>query len=470
MTGDAPGAAERGRDTRVRHGRETVTDGIRQAVVGARADAGAPADADAVGGPALCLDGVSLPFGPDVPEGLRDLSLEVAPGERLVLVGASGVGKSSLLRALAGLHPLTAGRVEIGGRTVDAPGMAPVPPEARGAIYLHQVPLLFPHLSVLENVAFPLRVRGVGRGEREARARDLLAAVRLEAHATRSPGALSGGERHRVALARAVAARPPLLLLDEPLSSLDPSLRHEVRAAIVALQEASGAGLLLVTHDLDEAGALGHRIGILVPGRLAQLDPPSQLFDHPASPQVSRFLGYRNEVVVRWDPEVGGWHHPALGLVSVGVTRTDAMAGPTGTLPGGTRAVAVFPPGALRAVSHSPGGAGSRGASGGEGMDRGGDRGVGWGQVVGVRHPGPRPLVLVEMLASERGERGRERPAGSPPPGLPAPPEGTPPLVLEADAEPAHLPTTGDTVALRWDRGRVRVFPEGEAGHLDSTG
>jgi ABC-type sugar transport system ATPase subunit len=373
--------------------------------------------------PALRLEGVSLPFGPQGPVGLRELSLEVAPGERLVLVGASGVGKSTLLRAVAGLHPVSAGTLEIGGRRVAGPGAAQVPPHARGAVYLHQVPLLFPHLSVLDNVAFPLRIRGVGRGEREARARELLDAVRLEGLAHRSPDALSGGQRHRVALARAVAARPPLLLLDEPLSSLDPSLRHEVRDAIVALQESSGAGLLLVTHDLDEAGALAHRIGILVPGHLAQLDPPARLFAEPASLEVSRFLGYRNELPVRWDPAQGGWHHPAWGVVagSAGVVSGEGRQRATGNL-----AVAVLPPGAVRAA---PASAGSEVGEGQFGTTR-------RARVLAVHHPGPRPVVKVSLL--------------------PRPDPAHPQLTV--DLEPGFLPSAGDEVVLRIDEERIRVF------------
>lgn len=414
--------------------------------------------------PALRLEGVSLPFGPEGPVGLRDLSLEVAPGERLVLVGASGVGKSTLLRAVAGLHPVSAGTVEIGGRRVAGPGATPVPPQARGAVYLHQVPLLFPHLSVLENVAFPLRVRGVGRSEREARARELLDAVRLQGLVGRSPDTLSGGQRHRVALARAVAARPPLLLLDEPLSSLDPSLRHEVREAIVALQERSGAGLLLVTHDLDEAGTLAHRIGILVPGHLAQLDPPARLFAEPASLEVSRFLGYRNELPVRWDPAQGGWRHPAWGVVADGRSGGGALAPPDGDervgqggreAEAGSAAVAMFPPGTLRAgpLIRTHLGSDEMPDQGERGEDRTGDgASTPWGscraRVLQLRHPGPRPVVHLEVVAHQGGQRE----------GGARPPREEPAPRLEADLVPSFLPRPGEIVMVHWDRRRVRIL------------
>lgn len=239
--------------------------------------------------PALRLVDLRLPFGEA--GGLEPLSLEVAEGERLVIVGASGAGKTTLLRGIAGLGPVAGGRVEIGGRDVTR-----TPAERRDAVYLHQTPLLFPHLSVGENIAFPLRVRGVPDAEARRRVEELLAAVRLEGYAGRRPTTLSGGQRHRVALARAVAARPTLLLLDEPLASLDPALREEVRGAIVEIQRAHRAAMVLVTHDLDEAGLLGDRVGVLLDRRLAQVAPPEQLFRAPASLAVARFLGFPNQL------------------------------------------------------------------------------------------------------------------------------------------------------------------------------
>lgn len=242
--------------------------------------------------PTLRLSDLLVRFG--AAAGLEPVSLEVGAGERVALVGASGAGKTTLLRAVAGLAPAAGGRVEIGGRDVTA-----LPPERRDAVYLHQTPLLFPHLSVAENVAFPLRVRGVAGGRARERVREVLAAVRLEGYGERRPGTLSGGQRHRVALARAIAARPALLLLDEPLSSLDPVLREEVRAAIVAVQAEHRPALVLVTHDLEEAGLLADRIGVLIDRRLAQLAPPAELFARPATLAVARFLGIPNRLPAR---------------------------------------------------------------------------------------------------------------------------------------------------------------------------
>ncbi len=237
----------------------------------------------------LEVAGLTVPFG-DAP-GLRDISFAVAPGERLVLLGASGAGKTSLLRAVAGLAPVAAGRVTIGGRDVTV-----LPAERRNAVYLHQTPLLFSHLSVFENVAFPLRLRGREESEVRTTVAELLESVRLDGLGGRRCHTLSGGQKHRAALARAVAARPAVLLLDEPLASLDPALRDEVRVTLLTLQARYRPALVIVTHDLEDAAVLGDRIGVLLGGALAQLDPPERLFQRPASLAVARFLGIPNLV------------------------------------------------------------------------------------------------------------------------------------------------------------------------------
>jgi putative spermidine/putrescine transport system ATP-binding protein len=283
--------------------------------------------------PALRLEALHVPFG-DTP-GLEDVALEMPTGERLVLVGPSGAGKTTLLRAIAGLAPSRGGRVEIGGRDVGG-----VPAEERGAVYLHQIPLLFPHLSVGDNVGFPLRIRGVSRRERGVRVRALLASVGLAGFEDRAPRTLSGGQKHRVALARAIAARPALLLLDEPFAALDPSLREEVRAATLAAQREFGLSLVVVTHDLDEAALLADRIGVVLERRLAQLAPPATLFARPATPEVARFLGFANQV----DGTVG----------TDGVFRSPLGKIPSnGTPPGPARA--LFRAGAVRASVHPSG-------------------------------------------------------------------------------------------------------------------
>ena len=238
---------------------------------------------------ALRLVGLTVPFG-EAP-GLRSISFAVSPGERLVLLGASGAGKTTLLRAVAGLAPQEAGQIVVGGRDVTA-----LPAERRDAVYLHQTPVLFPHLSVFENVAFPLRIRGLAEPNLRATVAELLESVRLDGLAGRRPHTLSGGQKHRAALARAMAARPAVLLLDEPLAALDPSLRDEVRTTLLSLQAHYRPALVIVTHDLEDAAVLGERIGVLLGGTLAQLDQPERLFQRPASLAVARFLGIPNLV------------------------------------------------------------------------------------------------------------------------------------------------------------------------------
>lgn len=308
--------------------------------------------------PGLRVSDLAARFG-DAP-GLAAISLEVAAGERLAVVGTSGAGKTTLLRAVAGLAPVEAGRIEVAGRDVTH-----LPPERRDAVYLHQTPLLFPHLSVGENVAFPLRVRRAADAEVRGRVDTLLRAVGLDGYAGRRPSTLSGGQRHRVALARAIAAGPATLLLDEPLSSLDPSLRQEVRDAIVAVQEETRPALVLVTHDLDEAGLLGHRVAVLLAGRVAQVAPPGELFARPASLAVARFLGIPNEVPGEVDG--GGIFRSALGEIRIGQTMA---TGP---------AVALFRPDALRPVGE--GGTTAR--------------------VVGVRHRSSGATAVLRIAAVE---------------------------------------------------------------------
>lgn len=253
---------------------------------------------------ALRLIRLSVPFGTQ--PGLRSLNLEVAPGERLVLLGPSGVGKTTLLRAIAGLSPVSGGAVEVAG--VERSGMAP---ERRDTVYLHQTPLLFPHLTVFQNAAFPLMVRRVPSREMRERVAHALEALKLEGLAERRPHELSGGQRHRTALARAMLARPKVLLLDEPLAALDPSLRDDVREAILALHRSYEPAIILVTHDLGEAPRLADRIGVMLNGRLAGLATPAALFSAPETAEVARFLSLGTEI--RGNVTGSGEFESALG-------------------------------------------------------------------------------------------------------------------------------------------------------------
>ncbi|MEX2468041.1 MAG: ABC transporter ATP-binding protein [Gemmatimonadota bacterium] len=237
----------------------------------------------------LAVTGLDVPFGAE--SGLRGITFHVERGERFVLVGASGVGKTSLLQALSGALRPTAGQVLVEGQDV-----TDWPVERRPSVLLAQTPLLFPHLTVFENVAFPLRVRRVAQADVAGRVEAALAAVRMGDFAARRPATLSGGQARRVALARAVVARPAVLLLDEPLSALDPALREEIRTTILDIHADYRPALVMVTHDLAEAGRIGDRIGVIIDGTLAQASTPAAVFRRPASAAVARFLGLPNEL------------------------------------------------------------------------------------------------------------------------------------------------------------------------------
>jgi len=239
---------------------------------------------------ALLVDADTESMLRDVPGyriGLPATTFSVGAGECLAVIGTSGSGKSSLLRTLAGLQPQGRGSIRVNDRDVSV-----LPPERRGVVYLHQEPVLFPHLSVLENVAFPLTVRGVGRVDAHRRSGEMLARLGVSGVARNAARALSGGQRHRVALARALCADPAVLLLDEPLSSLDPAIRRDVRAALLEARSASGAAMVLVTHDLDDAMAVATHISAIGPfGDLSAPTSPAELLHRPPTVSVARLLG-----------------------------------------------------------------------------------------------------------------------------------------------------------------------------------
>jgi sn-glycerol 3-phosphate transport system ATP-binding protein len=204
----------------------------------------------------------------------------------VTVLGASGSGKSTLLRAIAGLEAVDSGRV-----LIDGADQAHVAPARRGVAMVFQSFALFPHLSVERNIAFGMRARREPAGAIAERVRETAAALRLDGLLERRPSELSGGEQQRVALARALAARPRLLLLDEPLSNLDAQLRQSTRTEIRRVQEETGVTTLYVTHDQGEALALGHRVAVLKEGRVEQCATPDELWERPASAWIARFVG-----------------------------------------------------------------------------------------------------------------------------------------------------------------------------------
>jgi iron(III) transport system ATP-binding protein len=222
---------------------------------------------------------------------LDDLSLSVRPGEFVALLGPSGCGKSTLLRALAGLLKPETGRMRLLGQPVfDAALNLWVGPEHRGLGMVFQDYALWPHMSVAQNVGFPLQVRNTPASTRDARVQQALARVRLQDLAHRKPGELSGGQQQRVGLARAIVADPQVLLFDEPLSNLDAGLREALGREIATVVKSLQAAAIYVTHDRNEALGLADRIAVMRRGRIEQLDTPEQLYQRPASIEVAEFL------------------------------------------------------------------------------------------------------------------------------------------------------------------------------------
>ncbi len=217
---------------------------------------------------------------------LADVCLEVPDGAFVSVLGPSGAGKSTLLGVVSGLVAQDAGTVRFDGEPVDG-----APAHRRGVAMVFQDARLFPNMSVLDNVAFPLKARGVGRMQRRERAARMLADVQLDGFGARRTHELSGGQRQRVALARALVAGPRAVLLDEPFSGLDESLRDGMRRLVLDLHERLGTTTLMVTHDPFEALAMSDRVVYLARGRVLQADEPGRLLVHPATPEVADGLG-----------------------------------------------------------------------------------------------------------------------------------------------------------------------------------
>ena len=233
---------------------------------------------------ALALQGVTRRFGDHT--AVDDVSLEIAAGELLALIGASGSGKTTTLRIVAGYEVPDSGRVMLDGRDITA-----LPPQKRGFGMVFQHYALFPHMPVEENVAFGLEARGIPKAKRLERARSALESVGLGSAGKRGIQSLSGGEQQRVALARALVIEPQVLLLDEPLSNLDPTLRQTTRDDLRAMLHRVGVSALFVTHDQEDAFAIADRIALIRRGKLLQVGTPEDLYDRPASLGVAKFIG-----------------------------------------------------------------------------------------------------------------------------------------------------------------------------------
>ena len=232
----------------------------------------------------VVFDGITKSFGPT--QVLRTIDLSIGSGELVTVLGPSGCGKTTALRILAGFEKPTSGKVLVDGRDITA-----IPPNKRGIGMVFQAYSLFPNLSVQENVEYGLRVRRVDREARARKAEEMLEMCGLGEFASRYPHQLSGGQQQRVALARALATQPEVLLLDEPLSALDASVRVRIREEIRRLQQQLGITTLLVTHDQEEALSIADRVAVLKDGVIEQLDVPQEVYQKPATAFVARFVG-----------------------------------------------------------------------------------------------------------------------------------------------------------------------------------
>jgi putrescine transport system ATP-binding protein len=269
--------------------------------------------------PLLRVEGLSKRFGGFA--AVDHLSLDVYEGEFFALLGPSGCGKTTLLRMIAGFERPATGRILLDG--VD---LAPVPPYRRPVNMMFQSYALFPHLNVESNVAFGLRQEGLSKLEIAQRVADMLALVKLDTFGRRKPHELSGGQRQRVALARSLAKRPRLLLLDEPMAALDKKLRGETRFELMELQRQLGLTFVIVTHDQSEAMTVADRIGVMDRGRLTQVAPPAEIYEQPNSRWVADFVGEVNLFEGRLGDDGQSVEGTAAGRLQV-AARADAEPG-----------------------------------------------------------------------------------------------------------------------------------------------
>jgi putrescine transport system ATP-binding protein len=257
----------------------------------------------AAGQPLLRIDAVVKKFGPF--RAVDALSLDIQAGEFFALLGPSGCGKTTLLRMLAGFETPDGGRILLNGEDI-----AQIPPHQRPVNMMFQSYALFPHLSVKDNIAFGLKRAKLPSSEIEARVKEMVALVKLDGLEKRKPDQLSGGQRQRVALARSLARRPQLLLLDEPLAALDKKLRESTQLELMELQRRLGLTFIIVTHDQQEAMTMAGRIGVMDAGRLEQVASPRELYEAPRSRWIAEFVGDINLIEGKFDSSAEP--HPAM--------------------------------------------------------------------------------------------------------------------------------------------------------------
>jgi iron(III) transport system ATP-binding protein len=241
--------------------------------------------------PGVIITGLTKRFG-DV-AAVAGLDLTVRPGELVALLGPSGCGKTTTLRLVAGFMAPDGGEIRVGDRVLSSPGSV-IPPERRRMAMIFQSYALWPHMTVAQNVAYGLRFAKTPRAQRDAKVDEILRAVQLTGYGARYPGELSGGQQQRVAVARALVVEPEILLLDEPLSNLDASLREEMRFEIRRLHERFGITTLYVTHDQAEAMVISDRAAVIRHGRVEQIGAPDELFERPRTRFVAEFIGKTN--------------------------------------------------------------------------------------------------------------------------------------------------------------------------------